>query len=354
MEPEVSEIFDKYAIDVVRQWSNSAQISSSSEINSDLSLRRFVRLTFVPGSAPVSSAVLMYYIETKSAEAGGKNDLPANEAFVSLAPTLKALGVAVPEIYADLVDRKLTLVEDLGELTLGTVIEQRSLPVDPLLQTSIDQIIRLQSADRSTGCFAFERYFSLALFIKETTQYVDYALSEISEPHSTQIRSFLAWLSTTVSQRNKTLVHRDFHPWNILVKDGEIRVIDFQDALIGPVTYDLISLLNDRDVDSLIGKASWDTAVEYFFDATKLGDYGREDFLLCSLVRDFKVVGLFIRSKELRGLDRYMGWVPGTERRLGRNMKNLEDSGLLPAEFSGLSNWISELRSDFKVGYVGS
>lgn len=353
MEQEVSEIFDKYATEVARRFSPSARLDGVSEITSDLSLRRFVRLSFVPGSAPVNSAVLMYYISTQSAEAGGQNDTPSHTAFVELAPIFKALGVAVPDIYLNMPEEKLTLVEDLGDTTLGTVLASDKNSTAAVLKESIDQLLRIQDADIKGDCFAFRRYFSAELFLKETLQYRDYVLPDIDESKKTLLTEFLTWLTEATSKRNRCLVHRDFHPWNILFHNQKIRVIDFQDALIGPATYDLISLLNDRDSDSLIGVGEWKNAVDYFVTNSGLGDFAREDILYCSLVRDFKVAGLFIKSKKLRNLDKYLGWVPGTERRLGRNLREMLALKLLPEKFAPIGEIIAENRNDFREGYVG-
>lgn len=353
MEQEVSEIFNRYAIDAARRFSASAKVDTISEITSDLSLRRFVRLVFAPGSAPVPSAVLMYYLSTQSAEAGGQNDTPSNTAFVELAPVFQKLSVAVPLIYVDMPQEKLTLVEDLGDETLGSALVKDKSSIQKHLRESIDQLLKIQSADVTGDCFAYRRFFSEELFLKETLQYRDYALKGVDGVKQKLVTDFLAWLSTVTSKRNRCLVHRDFHPWNILVHNERIRVIDFQDALIGPLTYDLISLLNDRDSDSLIGESNWSEAVEYYLTCSGLGDFGREDILFCSLVRDFKVAGLFIKSKQLRNLDKYVGWVPGTERRLGRNLRKMFDLKLIPQQFLGVGEAIATEREDFRSGYVG-
>ena len=107
------------------------------------------------------------------------------------------------------------------------------------------------------------------------------------------------------------LNHRDYHSWNLFVHDREIRVIDFQDALLGPATYDLATLLNDRDTPALVTPDLEHRLVEYYYDAWHQAggdplshDAVWHEYNLCLLQKACKVVGPVLLSGIGKAQDR--------------------------------------------------
>jgi aminoglycoside/choline kinase family phosphotransferase len=129
-----------------------------------------------------------------------------------------------------------------------------------------------------------------------------------------------------------------------MAHNGELAVIDFQDALLAPPQYDLASLLNDRVTDQIIRPALEDHLLDYYLQ--KRGEMGAapigrdefvEGYILSALQRDFKVVGRFYYLDVVKGKPGYKKYIPPTLKRLRRNLDRLPRfKNLLPilsAEF---------------------
>jgi hypothetical protein len=134
------------------------------------------------------------------------------------------------------------------------------------------------------------------------------------------------------------LSHRDYHSWNLMICDGAVRVIDFQDALLAPPQYDLASLLNDRITDSVVRPHLEERLVHYYIDKSSKLD-GRaidvneflEIYRLSAIQRDLKVVGRFYYLDIVKGKPGYRKFIAPTARRLLRNFIQTEQTkAILP------------------------
>ena len=126
-------------------------------------------------------------------------------------------------------------------------------------------------------------------------------------------------VSSTLDRAPAFLNHRDYHSWNLFVQNGAVRVIDFQDALLAPATYDLETLLNDRDTPTLITPALEQALVEYYHTAWRErgGDAMSqeqlwEEYNLCLLQKACKVVGRFYYLELEKGKTGYSRYIPPT------------------------------------------
>jgi aminoglycoside/choline kinase family phosphotransferase len=137
-------------------------------------------------------------------------------------------------------------------------------------------------------------------------------------------------IATHLDRQTPYLNHRDYHSWNLMMHQGEIVVIDFQDALMAPLQYDLASLVNDRETDRIIQPAMERQLIDYYLD--RLEEKGKaktsrdaffETYLLSALQRDFKVVGRFHYLDRVKGKSGYRNYIPPTLKRLKRNLRRL-------------------------------
>jgi len=124
--------------------------------------------------------------------------------------------------------------------------------------------------------------------------------------------------------------HRDYHSWNLMIHDGDVAVIDFQDALLAPAQYDLASLLNDRVTDGIVQPPLQERLINYYIDKRSESvnhSIHRDDFsevyLLSVIQRDLKVVGRFYYLDVVKGKPGYKKFIPPTLRRLKRNLGRL-------------------------------
>lgn len=169
-----------------------------------------------------------------------------NEAFVAIQLLLARAGVRVPAILAVDFERGYLLLEDLGACTLLPLLNPES--VDGYYLTAfamLDNMAAIDISECELGYYdsellneelsRFPRWFAEELLAYD----VDDATRDLLERFSTR-------LVESALEQPRVLVHRDFHSRNLMVlESATLAVIDFQDAVIGPITYDLASLLRD-------------------------------------------------------------------------------------------------------------
>ncbi|UTA49620.1 phosphotransferase [Simiduia sp. 21SJ11W-1] len=240
-----------------------------------------------------------------------------NETFVFIAKLLREQGIHAPEVFATDYEQGFLLVEDLGGQLLldslepdtahclyGEVITDllriQQIPTAALELPAYDQpLLRLEMS-------LFEDWFATRLLGHTLTP------AEQNLLHTT-----FAHLEALAAAQPQVLVHRDFHSRNLIVRDGLAPgVVDFQDGVVGPITYDLVSLLRDCYI-------RWPTdqverwALAYGNMAVEVGlmrPVTRETFLRwfdwMGLQRHIKVLGIFARLHLRDGKDGYLQNLP--------------------------------------------
>jgi hypothetical protein len=148
-------------------------------------------------------------------------------------------------------------------------------------------------------------------------------------------------LSAEIASWPRVLCHRDFHSRNLMRHDGRLHWIDFQDARMGPSTYDLASLLRDSYVD--LGEDFVAERLEEFRGRAAPGesrDVFRRRFELTSVQRNLKALGTFGYMATVRGNEVYLPYVPRT---LGHVRRNLERHQELAGVWRVLGRHVPEL-----------
>lgn len=323
---------------VVKEWQPSAIINRVEPLTPDASLRRYFRvhldfaLTTRDLNKEVRTVVAMYFDSVLPPEAGGPSQVPSDQSYVELSRLFAGSGVSIPVLLHDARESSILLVEDVGDTLLMPYLERvgRGELSREAYQNAISQIHLIQGIPAVKGFFAFERRFSATTYYNEILEFLDFYLSgkQLTPGLFGEVRRAGEALARMLDNVPGVFVHRDFHSWNIMVQpDGEVRVIDFQDALLGSRVYDLVALLNDRDTDLALGSELYKALLEEFVAAPRFADRGEElllEYFLVLLQRDLKVVGRFCKLASQRGLVSYLKWVPGTLRRIGSCLRWLE------------------------------
>jgi aminoglycoside/choline kinase family phosphotransferase len=169
-----------------------------------------------------------------------------NEDYVSVSLALKRLGISRPRIYAVDYSRGFMLLEDLGTRQLYADLDENNVSqrydqAEAILQT-------MQSAKTTELDFPFYDEASLTgEFDLFATWFVEKLLGcALQDGEKKLLRNLCSDLVSNALCQPQVLVHRDFHSRNLMILVNEqLAVIDFQDAVIGPVTYDLVSILRD-------------------------------------------------------------------------------------------------------------
>ena len=236
--------------------------------------------------------------------------------FLQVAGLFAAAGAHVPAVHAQDLGAGFLLLEDLGEATFLDCLNRGDDP-QPLYAAATDTLVRIQQTSRPGVLPAYDR----ALLERELNLFPDWYLArelrrELAPREKETLRAaFDALLANNLAQP-RVFVHRDYHSRNLMRSDPLPGVVDFQDAVYGPVTYDLVSLLRDAYL-------SWeeaqvlDWAVRYWEKARKAGlpvhadfaDFYR-DFEWMGAQRQLKVVGIFARLAHRDGKRRYLADIP--------------------------------------------
>jgi aminoglycoside/choline kinase family phosphotransferase len=253
---------------------------------------------------------------------------PADMPFLVVRSLLDGWGLPVPAVLDHDGARGIVLLEDLGDLTVQAALGDPGSR-DDLYGQALDQLACLQReaarAEPKAACFR------IAFDIEKLSWELHYFLKHFVEGHrgrqpTVTDRVTLAEafhrLSEEIASWPRVLCHRDYHSRNLMVQDGSIRWLDFQDARMGPATYDLASLLRDSYVD-LPEEFVADRAEE--FRRKALSGEARDVFLrrfdLASVQRNLKALGTFGYMASVRGRDVYARYVPRTLAHVRRNLE---------------------------------
>ena len=332
-----------------------ARIVGTTPLHGDASSRRYVRL-ILSGAAPARVVVMVL---GEGRFTGGSDELggaaaPTELPFVNVARWLGARGFPIPAIHLDRArEDGLLLLEDVGDTTLWAAVAAAPASTRELFGRAVDLLVRLQTAaadDRERACFAFGRRFDETLATAELEHYVDHGIETrhgvtLSAADRARILADLDPVVGPFRDGPFVLSHRDYMAWNIHVRDGELVLIDFQDALIAPDAFDLAQLLTDRTTAERVDEALEAELIGRFEAARRAT--GRpvaagfvDRYRRCALQHVFKVIGRFHLLEMVKGKPGYLAYLPavyGVGRRMLRALPDLAPA--LPA----LARWTPEL-----------
>ncbi|MBN8548364.1 MAG: phosphotransferase [Deltaproteobacteria bacterium] len=300
----------------------------------DMSTRRYARLYL--SDAKVSTVILMLLNQGKGPVRGGRQDLTQDDTFVQLTNFLSGNGIAVPRLYLDARKEGALLVEDVGDMPLWHFAfrelrdEHRKVEdllgadaVEKLYRQCIDITKTLQSIPEDPKCIAFQRWVEFEQYRREIAEFAEYyAKPKGIKPAALKLlENAYDAICESICSHPRKLSHFDYMSHNLFVTpEGGIRVLDFQDmCLVSPVR-DIVSLINDRDTDSALGKSRHARLLEYFMKELAVDAAFPQRYNEYMLHWDFRVSGRFVLLAEQRGIARYGKWIPGTLRRLGRTL----------------------------------
>nr|WP_298144682.1 phosphotransferase [uncultured Pseudomonas sp.] len=235
--------------------------------------------------------------------------------FVKVAELLARAGINVPQILAADLPRGFLLLNDLGRQTYLDVIDADN--ADPLFVDALQALLRLQRLPMDTPLPAYDE----ALLRRELQLFPEWYVQrhlgiEFDAAQQALWQRISTLLIDSALAQPQVLVHRDYMPRNLMIGTPNPGVLDFQDAVYGPVTYDVTSLFKDAFV-------SWPEArvrgwlEDYWRQAREEGipvQDELDDFLrasdLMGVQRHLKVIGIFARICHRDGKPKYLGDVP--------------------------------------------
>ncbi len=261
------------------------------------------------------------------------------ESFVAIAKSWKGQGVRTPEIHSVDLSRGYMLLEDFGDSLLYSGLNGKS--VQGLYNSAFEALHKLQGTSLPTG-------YKLPLFDeqrlrREMQLFPDWCLDRLLKKRmAVDEKQLLAdlfdRLVASALEQPQVPVHLDYHSRNIMMLPDGLGLIDFQDAVLGPVTYDPVSLLRDCYID-WSQKQVYQWLDQFAEDSPHLKDIDHEQlyrwFDWMGMQRHIKVLGIFVRLWLRDGKEGYLKDIPRVYAYLCWVCERYE-------EMKDISQWLSE------------
>ncbi len=299
---DVRNVDDAIRTLVTRRWPG-ATVTAIAHVAGDFSARRYLRASLA-GSAPATVVVMVL--------AGSGLPLSSEELcifpeplrelpFLDVHRLLRAIGAAVPEVYASDLDAGILLLEDGGDVVLWDRVTADASRAEALYRRALAALVVLHergtaSADRSS--IAFAQTFDRRLYLWELEHFIEWGVERrlgrpLEPPTRRAFDASFAALADELADAPLVLSHRDYHSWNILVHANDPFIIDFQDALLAPPEYDVASLLTDRVTPRIVGPELTTRLLAHYWELRggRVDAASRRRFALLALQRALKVIG---------------------------------------------------------------
>ena len=243
--------------------------------------------------------------------------------FVNVARLFTAMPVPVPRILGHAHALGVMALEDLGDVTLQAHLGAAS-PGDhaALYREAVSLITTIQSRGRELASPEYVPYgvafdvekltWELNFFIKHFLE--GYRGVALTAPERAVLDAEFAAIASELASEPRVLCHRDYHSRNLMLHHGSLYIIDFQDARMGPDTYDLVSLLRDSYVD--FSEQQVQELIAFVLAKRSGPRAGDDDFRrrfdLMALQRNLKALGTFGFQAASRGNTVYIQYIPRT------------------------------------------
>ena len=239
--------------------------------------------------------------------------------FVATQQAFAEAGLQVPQIIAQDLQQGLLLLSDLGDTLLLSRLTKDSVTAFYRQAFSLLTQVRTISATTAGPLPAFDQAFLL----REMQIFIDWFVLQhlqltINEQEQAMLQRHFLWLAESALQQPQAGMHRDYHSRNLMVQpDERLAVIDFQDVVTGPVTYDAVSLLKDCYIkwpSELVQALSHEFYQELLSQDELSADVSPEQFRQwfdwMGLQRHIKVCGIFCRLYHRDGKAGYLADLP--------------------------------------------
>ncbi len=269
--------------------------------SADASFRRYFRATFADGTTKV----------VMDAPPEHENCEP----FLHIGKLFEVAGTHVPHVYAQDLAQGFLLLSDLGNTTYLQALNQSN--ARQLYGAATDALIKIQLASRENELPPYDE----ALLRRELNLFPEWYIAKhlgvtLTEKQQAKLEEVFKRILANNLAQPRVYVHRDYHSRNLMLSEPNPGILDFQDAVYGPITYDLASLFKDAYV-------KWEEAdimdwlIRYWENARKAKlpvseDFGEfyRDYEMIGVQRHIKVLGIFARLYHRDGKDGYLKDMP--------------------------------------------
>jgi aminoglycoside/choline kinase family phosphotransferase len=250
--------------------------------------------------------------------------------FVNVATLLERMPVPIPDVLGHADDLGVRALQDLGDVTLQAHLGAAS-PAEhaALYRQAVALIAELQRRGADLASSEYLPY-GIAFDVEKLTWELEFFTKHFLEAYRgvtladaerDALRAEFAGVVRELASEPRVLCHRDYHSRNLMLHESQLYIIDFQDARLGPDTYDLVSLLRDSYVD--LPEQTVAELIAYFLalkgDAATERDF-RKRFDVMALQRNLKALGTFGYQTTARRNPVYIQYIPRTLRYVRTNL----------------------------------
>ena len=271
--------------------------------------------------------------------------------FVNVARLLARMPVPIPTVLGHADDLGVLALTDLGDVTLQAHLGAAS-PEEhaALYRQAVALIATLQRRGAELASPEYLPY-GVAFDIEKLTWELDFFIKHFLEAYRgvvipaaarDELRREFKVIIEALASEPRVLCHRDYHSRNLMLHHGELYIIDFQDARLGPDTYDLVSLLRDSYVD--LPEQTVSELLAYFLALSGRSDEEREfrqRFDVMALQRNLKALGTFGYQTTARRNPVYIQYIPRTLRYVRDNLEQL-------SQFARIRDLLGMLVEEFR------
>lgn len=300
-----------------KQAGSKSSIKDILKLHGDASYRTYYRVilddkkTYILMQMPQGKASVSEEITNFN---GTHKELP----YINVSRYLEKHGVKVPHIYYYSKEDHFIILEDLGEKLMSKLVENADDDIKKdYYKRAIDLLVDMQLRTANSSkfeCVALQRSFDAVLYNWEFAHFLEYGMEvrldlEVSKADKDTFISQTRNLSDTISELPYGFTHRDFQSRNILIVKNNLYLIDFQDALLGPAAYDLVSLLRDSYVK--LSDVLFSELISYYcgkkdFDLVSF----KNQFDLITVQRKLKDAGRFVFIDRIKRNPSFLKYVP--------------------------------------------
>lgn len=318
--------------------------ASSQLLAGDGSGRSFYRVECE--GIPIKSAVLLHTPSGIGPKLSGDTTYTQEQAFVELCKFFPQKGIPTPAFYGYEPLKSWVLMEDVGSVALFHFLSQPSNyanealvdritdlfsgdPVVSLFQQAIELITKLQQIPRDESIVGFRRFLSFENYRAEISEFSEFYATPLGlqKAAALELDKVYDAICETIMSFPKALSLFDYNAHNLFVSsEGRLRVLDFQDACLVTPARDLVSLINDRGMDELLGKQRHSELLLKAFNLLKSNADFNFIYNMTLLHWDLRVAGRFVKLNQKFQTDKYQQWIPSTLRRLGRTLQRTENN----------------------------
>lgn len=260
--------------------------------------------------------------------------------FVAIAKTLRSMGLVTPQIYASDLTQGFLLLSDFGNSLFLDVLNEDTM--EQLYGKALDSLLLMHTCRRIEG-WAIP-HFTADFMRQELELFKEWFLIKhinlaLSCETGKRLSACFDFLAHSPSRQPQVFMHRDFHSANLMwFNDQTVGILDFQDAFIGPITYDLVSLLRDCYI-------AWPEKrvrqfVFNYWEELKLKEVSFEEFYrwfdLMGLQRHLKALLTFSRKLHRDGNANYLQHIPRTQNYILTVSERYSECAILSEIFTGM------------------